>query len=182
MLRAILAAGLLLAASAAHAQPVPAGSGVLAFKEKLKTSCGSTSDAGTLTLVLQSNGSWSVDAPAGAFGGTLTALDPAGRTWRLDFDGGSLAAYEQFLEDAAADICASPVSISNLELGLVVKVAKDGTQVSAQLKATADGVAALFAGTGKHQLKAKGAFVSAALHGGSGASVILESFPWYESP
>jgi hypothetical protein len=176
----IVLAALFAFASAAHAQSVPAGSGTLPFKEKLKTPCGGFADAGTLVLVLNANETWSAEAPAGNFAGTMTPLDARGRSWRLDFDGPSLAAYEAYLEDEATDLCSSPVSISNLALSLVVKMGKNGTQASATLKASATGVAALFAGNGKHQLEAKGAFSPGVFPTSGGAGVVLVSFPWFE--
>jgi hypothetical protein len=158
-------------ASAAHAQTVPAGSGTLGFKEKLATSCGSFADVGTMDVVLFANETWTADTPAGDFGGTLTPLDTKGRSWRLDFDGGSLAAYEAYLEDQATMICSSPVSISDLVVELVVKLGKGNTTATATLKAQATGVAAIFSGRGKHQIEAKGAFQPGALP---------MSFPWFE--
>lgn len=147
-----------LFASTAFAQTVPAGSATLPFKEKLKTPCGGFADAGTLVLVLNGNATWSAETPAGVFSGTMTALDERGRSWRLDFDGGSLAAYEAYLEGEATDICSSPVSISDLVVSLVVKMGKDAAKASVTLKASGTGVAAIFAGAGKHSIKAKGVF------------------------
>jgi hypothetical protein len=171
---------LIACAGAAHAQTVPAGSGTLPFKAKLATSCGGFTDTGTLTVALFANETWSADTPAGDFSGPLTPLDTKGRSWRLDFDGGSLAAYEAYLEDQATAICSSPVSISDLVVELVVKMGKGNATASATLKAKATGVAALFAGSGKHQLKAKGVFQPGVFPMSGGAGVLLQSFPWFE--
>ena len=150
-----------LLATTAHAQVVPAGTGVIAFKQKLKTSCGSVADLGTLTLVVNSNATWSTNAPGSGFSGTLVPVGTKGTLWALAFDGGSLTAYESYLEDAATNICSSPVSISDMQIDIVLKLGKDFSQASLALTTDATGTAAIFAGRGKHTLKGKGSFILA---------------------
>lgn len=183
----LAALALLFLAAAAHGQPVPSGSGQISFKEKLKTDCGTSGASGTLTLTLFPNATWTIESLPFDFGGTLSPADPLGRSWNLAFDGASLTAYELYLESVAEEICATPVSISDMEIGIQLKLGKDGTQASLQVKTSATGVAAIFAGKGKHQLKGKGVFapssalVASPAHG-AGATIFLQSYPWYETP
>src|SRR5262245_62684925 len=96
-----LLAGLAVAllAAAAYAQPAPpAGGGIFAFKEKLKTSCGSASGDGMLSLSIAANSSWSIDGTSLDLTGTLAPVGTKGTTWELVFDGGSEGAYEGYLE------------------------------------------------------------------------------------
>ena len=65
-----------------------------------------------------------------------------------------------------------------MAISILLKPGKDGTQASLQLKTSATGVAAIFAGEGKHQLKAKGAFTPSVTTSTSpayraGATIIL---------
>ncbi len=154
----------LLSVVSADAQPVPAGSGLIVTKEKLKigNGCASFSGADNVALSILPGGTWTAQATAGDFSGTLTPADPNGRSWNIQFDGPSLAFYELYLEDAASNLCGAAVSISNgLIETFVLKFGKDGTQVSLQLKTSASGSTIYGAGQGKHQIKGKGSFAPA---------------------
>jgi hypothetical protein len=160
-LSAIAPLGLLLAV-AAGAQPLPVGSGLIAFEEKLKIGpgCEEFSGAGMLVLSVFPDASFRAQSDAGTFSGRLWPEDPRGRTWNLRFDTGSLSFYKRYLEAGARVLCGTDVSISGGGVeSFVLKLRRRGSQASLVLRTTATGSAAFAGGRGRHQIKGKGSFV-----------------------
>ena len=158
---AVTALSFLLLAAAADAQTVPAGVGSIATKEKLKigSGCSSFKGAGSIIFSIFPDGTWLAQATAGTFSGTLTPADPDGRSWNLQFDGSSLLLYTGYLEDAGTSLCGTDVTISGGFIQtFALKLSKDRTRISFQLKTSATGSTIFGYGSGKHLIKGKGSY------------------------
>jgi hypothetical protein len=152
----------LLAASTAAAQPLPVGSGLIAFEEKLEIGpdCDSFSGANMLVLSVFPDGSFRAQMDVGRFTGALVPVDAKGREWNLLFDARSLSFYKSYLEAGARVLCETDVSISGGGVeSFVLKLRREGTKASLVLRATATGSSAFADGQGRHQIKGNGSFV-----------------------
>jgi hypothetical protein len=170
---AIALLGLLLAA-AAGAQPLPVGSGLIAFEERLEIGpgCESFRGAGMLVFSVFPDGSFRTQSDAGTLSGGLWPADSKGRAWNLRFDAGSLSFYKLYLEAGARVLCGTDVSISGGGVeSFVLKLRRRGTQASLVLRTTATGSDAFAGGPGRHQLKGKGSFVRGLLPGSASGGV-----------
>lgn len=151
----------LLAASPAAAQPLPVGSGLIAFEERLEIGpgCESFSGAGILVLSVFPDGSFRAQSDAWTFRGLLSA-DPKERAWNLRFDEESLVFYKHYLEAGGRVLCDTDVSISGGGVeSFVLKLLRRGTQASLVLRTTATGSPAFGDGRGRHQIRGRGSFV-----------------------
>ena len=160
---AALALLALLAGSAAHAQPLPVGSGVIRFTEQLKIArgCHAYSGAGVLVFTVFPNGSFLAENDAFSLRGALLPADSRGRSWWLQLDALSLLLYRLYLEAGASVLCRTRVSIPSETIALesfLLKLDRQGTQISLELKTSAPGASALGTGHGQHRIKGKGAF------------------------
>lgn len=152
----------LLLPVAGGAQPLPVGSGLIAFEERLRIGpgCESFDAPGMLVLSVFPDGSFRAQTQAGTFRGVLVSADPKGRAWNLHLDAASLAFYKLYLEAGGRVLCGTDVSISGGGVeSFVLRVRRRGTQTSLVLRTTATGSAAFEGGTGWHQIKGKGSFV-----------------------
>lgn len=155
----------LLLATAAGAQPLPVGSGVIAFEEKLEIGpgCESYDGPGMLVLSVFPDGSFRAQSAAGTFRGTVSPADPKGASWHLRFDAESLSFYELYLEAGARVLCGRDVSISGGRVeSFVLKLRRRGTQASLVLSTSPTGPPPL-AGSGQHRIRGRGPFVSGLL-------------------
>jgi hypothetical protein len=153
--------GLLLAV-AAGAQPLPVGSGLIAFEETLRIGpdCESFSDTGILVLSVFPDGSFRAQSDAGTFSGVVRPADPKGRAWHLRFDAPSLAFYKLYLEAGARVLCGRDVSISGGGVeSFVLTLRRQGSQASLVLRTTATGSSAFAGGHGRHRIHGRGSFV-----------------------
>jgi hypothetical protein len=151
----------LVLAGSAHAQTFPVGSGLVTTKETFKVGggCDSFRGGGSVVVSVAANGSWTADAPAGTFSGTMSSADPRGRSWNLHFDLPSLALYELYLESAASYLCETTATITSGSIdAFVLKFDRDRTRISLKMKTTANGYTQYGSGSGKHQIKGKGSF------------------------
>lgn len=148
-------------AGAAEAQTFPVGVGVIMTKEKLKVGggCDSFSIEDSFLFATYANGTWAADTDSGIYSGNLLPADSKGRSWNLVFDGSSMAQYGNYLEYVASMLCGTTVAIVDGSIdAFVIKLGKNGTQVSLQLKTSAVGMTVFGSGKGKHSVKGKGAF------------------------
>jgi hypothetical protein len=158
----VLALALLLAPVLAHAQGYPVGVGFAVYKEAAKIKgCDSAKVADALALQVFSDGSFLTSTGAGDFTGFLTPLDSAGRVWGLTFDANSASDYFDYLDFVATLLCGTPVTVLDAAGLVVLKMSKDRTQFSFELKVVALGTSAFGDSIGKHQMKGKGDFAPA---------------------
>ena len=160
-LPALALLAVLFAVSAAAAQPLPVGSGVIRFEERFKIGggCDSYSAPGFAVFSVFPDGSFSVQTEAGAFRGTLRPANRKGLVWHLSFDDSSRSFYRLYLQAGASVLCGTPVTVGSPAIeSFVLKLAKDRAQASFSLRASASGASAYGTGRGKHQIKGKGPF------------------------
>ena len=155
---AALALLVLLAVSAAHAQPFPVGSGLIAFDEKLAIGkeCEKFDDPSMLVFIVFPNGSFRMQTDVGSFGGQLRPLDHKGRAWDLRFDTPSLRFYQLYLEAGVRALCRREVFFEHGGVeSFVLRLAKNGAQASLRLTASG-GAKALGRTRARHLLKGNG--------------------------
>ena len=151
----------LLVSVAADAQPLPVGSGLITFEERLALSggCDAFRGEGILALTVFPNGSFSARTAAGTYRGAVVSAHPSGRRWRLIFDAASLSLYRSYLEEAASALCGTPVVITSGGVDwFELRLSRDGSLASLALKTSATGSTQFGSEHGKHQLKGKGKF------------------------
>ena len=152
----------LLFAVAADAQPLPVGSGLITFEERLTLSggCDSFRGEGMLGLTVFPSGSFSARTAAGTYHGAVVSAHPSGRRWRLIFDAASLSLYRNYLEEAASALCGTPVVITSGGVdSFELKLSRNGSLAALVLKTSTIGSTQFGGASGRHQLKGKGSFV-----------------------
>ena len=151
-----------LAVSAAGAQPLPVGTAVLAFEERLRIGkdCEPYHGVGMLVLSVFPDRSFLARLDAGAFSGTLSPADPKGRTWHLHFDERSLTFYRLYLEAGGRALCRTDVAITGGGVeSFVLRFTKGGSQAVLKLRTSATGPSGFGGARGRHRLDGRGQFV-----------------------
>jgi hypothetical protein len=155
---AALALLCLLAVSAAGAQPLPAGSGLLVVEERLvvASDCEPYRRVGFVTFSVFPNGTFRLQNDAGIFAGFLLPTDAKGRSWKLLFDAPSLRFYRLYLEAGVRAMCGrhAPFEQGGVE-SFVLRLGKDRSEVSLRLNASA-GSSALGKARARHLIRGKG--------------------------
>jgi hypothetical protein len=179
-LPALALLALLASAAAAGAQPLPVGTAVLAFEERLRIGkeCEPYHGAGMLLLSVFPDRSFLARLDAGAFTGNVRPTDAKGRTWRLEFDERSLAFYRLYLEAGGRALCRTDVAITDGGIeSFVLRLAKDGSQAVLKLRTFATGPRGFGGARGRHRLDARGQFVPGLLPGPPSLDGTLASGP-----
>lgn len=155
-LAAIVLLGL-LAISAARAQPLPVGTGLMAVEERLRvgSDCESYRRTTLIAFSVFPNGTFELQNDAGVFRGSLFPADAKGRSWRLLFDVPSLRFYRLYLEAGVRALCGREVTFEGG--GVESFVLRPGKGGEASLKLSASGASsALGKGRARHLIRGKG--------------------------
>ena len=118
----------LLAASAAGAQQVPVGSGVMVVEERLRVGggCESYRRASFIGFSVFPNGTFLLENDAGRFRGFLSPANSKGSSGKLRFDDPSRTFYGRYLVAGVRALCAREASLSGRIESFVLRVGKDG--------------------------------------------------------
>lgn len=157
-----LVLAVLFAATSASAQA--SGNGALAgtARIKVKPECGKDRQAVNANWTL-GGGTWSAQTPGNntpALSGAATAQGASGRIFRLSFDAGSKAIFDDALESWASGVCGTPItmtagsSVSRFDL----KLNKRKTRAKLTIHASATGTSPLGSGTGTYKAIERGAW------------------------
>jgi len=146
-----------LSVSAGSANPSD-GSGTLVGPERLNVpKCGHETDPLSVDVTL-SNGTWS----GNGLSGTAVPLNEQRRHFDLAFSPGSLATFEDRLEDWASELCGLPVTITSSETKrFKLKFNKTLEQARVLLNLKAEGFTEEGVGKGIYKLKITGHWVVA---------------------
>lgn len=157
MKRATIALLGLLLATAAGAQPLPVGTGLMAVEERLKAAsdCESYRRTTVVAFSVFPNGTFELQNDAGVFRGSVFPADPRGRSWKLFFDAPSLHFYRLYLEAGVRALCGRDVVFE--DGGVESFVLRPGTRGQASLRLNASGgSSALGKGRARHLIRGKG--------------------------
>ena len=140
---------------------------------KVKPNCGKARETFGMTASITEDGEWSVEAPAGDFGGTYVTTDRHGRKLTLSFDDQSFDDYINAMADWAAELCETPITgvTGYRAKKMQAKLNKKKTAIKVLMVDSATGTTAFGSGSMKHSLKGKGRSPSGTTSGSVGVTI-----------